>query len=234
MSNNIFGCAKFADAILFIFSLLVKGDDNAPDIEDFLDSELPDPADNPSPNKKLKSDVVLPSEDIKPFQPKCAQIERENPATCTCRCEDPVSKLGRIVVVHELDSGIEECEVLVPSMEGGSTQAIIKHPWAVAMTVGAESFKREIESGQLSPCHPSVLAVDSHVKTLKQNVSDVSHTRVIVPLPCPAQSVGCTKRCTTKKNPATSITTVIVCIDLLEVDTSFVSVGQSFSVRTIA
>ena len=130
VSRAIFIFTKYSD---IIFSL-VSEEDNTPDIEEFLDNEIPS-ANASNANKKLKVDDAFANEDVKPLEIQCVQVQRDNPATCSCRHEDPATKLGRVVVAHELDSGVEECKVFIPSVEGRSTQVIVKR---VLNCVGCE------------------------------------------------------------------------------------------------
>ena len=117
-------------------------------------------------------------------------------------------------------------DLFVLSVEGRSKELILLFLWPHNITTGKKLFAKAISDGKLNIYHPKVVAVDKVMTDMKKNISDVLSNKIIISLPVPFQSVGYAEEYCAFKDKETSVTTVVVVVDLLTVDTSFVFVKK--------
>ena len=135
--------------------------------------------------------------------------------------------MNYVLVVECLPSGVLGYDLFVPSFEDGLKELILSFLWPQNITTGKKLFTKAISDGKLNIYHPKVVAVDKVMTDMKKNISDILSDEIIISLPVPVQSVGYTEEYCTFKDEETNVTTVVVVVDLLAVDTSFVSVKKT-------
>jgi len=155
-------------------------------------------------------------------------ISSRNPSAYVTTYEDPDTNMNRVLVVECLPSGVLGYNLFIPSVEGGSKELILSFEWPQNITnTGNKLFAKAISDGKLNIYHPKVVAVDKVMTDMKKNISDILSDEIIISLPVPVQSVGYTEEYCTFKDEDTNVTTVVVVVDLLAIDTSFVPVKKT-------
>ena len=165
-----------------------------------------------------------------------AKVEQLNYPTYVTRYQDPATKFHKTVVVTVLPGDVEDYDIFIPEMDGKkgySNKVTITYPWPQVLTSGEELFSEPIKNGIIEKFHPKILVIDYFAAKLKVNKNDVICNTLTIHLPCAVQITGYIDDMFKFKNPDTNVTTVVVVIDLHEVDTAYVSTVRKRSIGKV-